>query len=97
MFLILFSLLAVAGEIIIANNTRITYDFGHQIKPYIANEIKLISDGNSTIFDANKFRIGFRYKMNNYIRIDPHLFVDNKRKDSWVFSPGPALRIDFTY
>ena len=99
MLLVFLSLLnlAFAGEIIIANNTRITYDFGSDIKPYIANEIKLVSDGFITTFDANKFRLGFRYKINDYIRIDPHLFIDNKRKDDWRFSPGPALRVDLTF
>ncbi len=86
-----------AGTIIIANNTRVTYDFGHEVQPYIANEIKIVSDKTATTFDANKFRIGFRYKINNHVRIDPHLFIDNKRKDNWIFSPGPALRIDLTY
>ena len=33
--------------------------------------------------NANKFRVGFRYKINDHVRIDPHLFVDNKRKDDW--------------
>ena len=89
--------IASAGKIIVANNTRITYDFGHEIQPYIANEVKFISSLSSTIFDANKFRVGFRYKINDYVRIDPHLFVDNKLKDDWVFSPGPGLRLDITY
>ena len=99
MFLLLFSLLGVsyANELIVANNTRLTYDFGHEIKPYVANEIKLVSDGTNIVFDTNKFRLGFRYKINDYIRVDPHLFVDNKRKDNWVFSPGPAIRLDLTY
>ena len=88
---------ATAGELIVANNLRITYDFGSDIKPYIANEVKLISDFESMIFDANKFRLGARYKVSNHVRIDPHLFVDNKRKDDWVFSPGPAIRIDVTF
>ena len=96
MFLIFLINLAIAGEIIIANNTRVTYDFGHEIKPYIANEIKFISKGKITEFDANKFRIGFRYKLNDNIRIDPHIFVDNKQKNNWVFSPGPGVRVDFT-
>lgn len=99
MFLLLFLLsnAAKGGELIIANNTRITYDFGYEIKPYVANEIKLINNGINTTFDANKFRLGFRYKVNDYIRIDPHLFIDNKRKDDWAFSPGPAIRLDLTY
>tara|TARA_Y100000593_G_C4286330_1_gene325683 strand:+ start:1386 stop:1685 length:300 start_codon:yes stop_codon:yes gene_type:complete len=99
MFLFLSLLLnsALAGEIIIANNTRVTYDFGSEIKPYIANEIKIVSDDIGPVFDANKFRLGFRYKVNDYIRIDPHLQIDNKRKNDWVFAPGPAIRIDLTY
>ena len=97
LFLSLFLNSALAGEIIIANNTRVTYDFGSEIKPYIANEIKIVSDGIDTTFDANKFRLGFRYKVNDYIRIDPHLQIDNKRKNDWAFVPGPAIRIDLTY
>ena len=95
-FLSLFSSV-YAGKLIVANNTRITYDLGHVIQPYIANEIKIVNDFTSTTFDANKFRLGFRYKINDHVRIDPHLSIDNKRKDNWVFSPGPALRIDLTY
>jgi len=94
---ILLAGIASAAEIIIANNLRVTYDFGHEIKPYIANEVKIIKDSDNTIFDSNKFRAGARYKINDYVRIDPHLFVDNKRKDDWVFSPGPALRIDVAF
>ena len=96
MFLLLFGI-ANAGQLIVANNTRVTYDFGHEIKPYVANEIKIINDGTNITFDANKFRLGFRYKINDNIRIDPHLQIDNKRKDNWVFSPGPAIRLDLTY
>ena len=97
MFLLCSLIAASAGKIIVANNTRVTYDFGHDIKPYIANEIKIVGNGFNTIIGANKFRLGFRYKINDYVRIDPHLFIDNKRKDDWIFSPGPAVRIDLTY
>jgi len=86
-----------AGKIVIANNTRVTYDFGHEIKPYVANEIKLITDDGNTIFDANKFRLGFRYKTNEHVRLDPHWFVDNKQKNDWVFEHGAALRLDITF
>jgi len=89
--------IAIAGKVIVTNNLRITYDVSHEVKPYIANEIKIIKDDDYIEFDSNKFRVGARYKINDHIRIDPHLFVDNKRKDSWVFSPGPAVRIDFTF
>ena len=37
-----------AGKIVVANNLRVTYDFGHEIKPYIANEIKIITTNGST-------------------------------------------------
>jgi hypothetical protein len=97
LMLSLFISTAEAGELIVANNTRITYDFGHDVKPYIANEIKIVSDGLNMTFDANKFRVGARYKINDYVRIDPHLAVDNKRKDDWIFSPGPAIRLDITF
>ena len=98
MFLLLLLLnTSAAGKIIVANNTRISYDFGHEIQPYIASEIKFVSNSKSTVFDSNKLRLGFRYKINDNIRIDPHLFIDNKRKDNWAFSPGPALRIDLKY
>ena len=95
MFLLLFGL-ATAGELIVTNNTRITYDFDYDIKPYIANEVKIVRNSINTSIDANKFRLGFRYKINDQVRIDPHLFVDNKRKDNWIFSAGPAIRLDLT-
>ena len=86
-----------AGKYIVANNTRITYDYGSKIKPYIANEVKFTNDIGGTVFDANKFRFGFRYKVRDNFRIDPHIFIDNKLKRSWAFGIGPALRIDITY
>ena len=88
---------SAAGELIIANNLRVTYDFGYEVKPYIANEVKFVKDGDVTEFDSNKFRVGARYKINHHVRIDPHLFADNKRKDGWAFSTGPAIRVDFTF
>jgi len=84
-------------KLIIANNTRITYDYGSEVKPYIANEVKIVDDGINTTFTANKFRLGFRYKLNDNIRFDPHLFVDNKLKDDWQLSLGPAIRLDIVY
>ena len=86
-----------ASKLILANNTRLTYDYGRDIKPYIANEVKFTNDVNGTVFSANKFRLGFRYKINDNVRIDPHIFMDNKLKDSWAFAFGPALRLDITY
>ena len=86
-----------ADKFIVANNTRLTYDYGSDIKPYIANEVAFTSDVNGTVFSANKFRLGFRYKINDNVRIDPHVFMDNKLKDNWAFGFGPALRLDITY
>jgi len=85
-----------AGKIIVTNNVRVTYDFDYEIKPYIANEIKFTSDGTSSAFAANKFRLGFRYKINDYVRIDPHWFIDNKQKNDWAFEHGVGLRLDVT-
>jgi hypothetical protein len=84
-------------KIIIANNMRITYDYGSNVKPYVANEVKIVDDGTNTTFVANKFRFGFRYKLSDQVRLDPHIFVDNKLKDNWIPIPGPAIRIDITY
>jgi hypothetical protein len=89
--------LSHAGEFIIANNTRITYDYGSEIKPYVATEMKFVYNGMNTTFESNKFRLGFRYKINQHVRIDPHLFVDNKKLEAWTLSMGPAIRLDLTY
>ena len=86
-----------ADKFIVANNTRLTYDYGSDVKPYIANEVKFTNDVNGTVFSANKFRLGFRYEVNDNFRIDPHMFMDNKLKDNWALGFGPALRIDITY
>ena len=86
-----------AGKIVVANNTRVTYDFGHEIKPYIANEVKFISDSGNTTFNANKFRLGFRYNTNEHVRIDPHWYIQNKYKNDWVFDHGLGLRLDVTF
>ena len=86
-----------ANKFIMANNTRRTYDYGSEIKPYIANEVKFTNDASGTVFSANKFRLGFRYEVNDNFRIDPHVFMDNKLKDNWAYGFGPALRIDITY
>lgn len=88
---------ASSPKFVIANNTRITYDYGSKVKPYVANEVKIVDDGVNTTFTANKFRLGFRYKLSNNVRLDPHIFVDNKLKDDWVYALGPALRVDITY
>jgi len=89
--------ISYANKFIVANNTRLTYDYGSEIKPYIANEVKFTNDDKGTVFSANKFRLGFRYEVNDNFRIDPHMFMDNKLKDNWAFGFGPALRIDITY
>jgi hypothetical protein len=86
-----------SNKFIVANNTRLTYDYGSEVKPYIANEVKFTNDINGTVFSANKLRLGFRYKINDNIRFDPHVFMDNKLKDGWAFAFGPALRLDITY
>ena len=79
LLVILLTGLATAGEIIVANNTRITYDFGHEVKPYIANEFKLVNDGKNTLFDSNKFRIGARYKINDYVSNATDVYLKEKK------------------
>ena len=97
MFALLIPTVSHANKFIVANNTRLTYDYGREVKPYVANEVKFTNDVNGTVFSANKLRLGFRYKINDNIRIDPHVFMDNKLKDGWAFAFGPALRLDITY
>lgn len=96
-FVLLAPIDALSSKFIIANNTRLTYDYGSDVKPYIANEVKFTNDISGTVFSANKLRLGFRYKINDNVRIDPHVFMDNKLEDSWAFAFGPALRLDITY
>lgn len=81
----------------IINNTRLEFDVGREVNPYVANEVTLVSHNFGNILDKNKFRVGIRHKANDYIKIDPHLFIQRQRENDWTFEYGPTLRIDVNF
>ena len=98
MFLIFLMGLVYAGPFVsIVNNTRIEFDVGAQVKPYVANEVALNPHDLGNILDKNKFRIGIRHKANDYVKLDPHVFIQNQRKNNWALEYGPTLRIDVNF
>jgi len=94
MFFALLTSLTYAGvSVSIINNTRFEFDVGALAKPYVANEVAFNVGG----FDKNKFRVGIRHKANDYIKLDPHIFIQNQRKNDWALEYGPTFRIDFNF
>ena len=81
----------------IVNNTRFEFDIGHPVKPYVANEVALNPHDVGNILDKNKFRVGIRHKANDYVKFDPHIFIQNQRKNDWKLEYGPTLRIDVSF
>tara|TARA_R110000824_G_scaffold88189_7_gene216928 strand:+ start:2297 stop:2596 length:300 start_codon:yes stop_codon:yes gene_type:complete len=84
-------------SISIVNNTRFEFDIGAEVKPYISNEVALNPHDFGSVLDKNKFRVGIRHKTNDYIKFDPHIFIQNQRKNNWVLEFGPTLRIDVNF
>ena len=84
-------------SVVIVNNTRFEFDVGAQVKPYVANEVALNPHDLGTVLDKNKFRIGIRHKANDYVKLDPHLFILNQRKNEWALEYGPTLRMDINF
>ena len=98
MFFAFLTGVANAGfSISIVNNTRFEFDVGAQVKPYIANEIALNPHDFGSVLDKNKFRVGIRHKANDYVKLDPHIFIQNQRKNDWILEYGPTLRIDVNF
>ena len=98
MFLAIFMSTAHAGfSVSIINNTRFEFDIGKSIRPYVANEVALNPHDLGNTLDKNKFRVGIRHKANNYIKLDPHFFIQNQRKNDWELECGPTLRIDVSF
>ena len=98
MFLFLITSLANAGvSATIVNNTRVEFDVGAQVKPYVANEVALNPHDFGSLLDKNKFRLGVRHKANDHVKLDPHLFIQNQRKNNWILEYGPTLRIDVNF
>ena len=98
MFLTFLAGLVYAGPFVsIVNNTRIEFDVGEQVKPYVANEVALNPHDLGSILDKNKFRIGIRHKANDYVKLDPHVFIQNQRRNNWALEYGSTLRIDVNF
>ncbi len=99
MFFTLLVRLAYAGvSLSIVNNTRLEFNAGTQLSVYVANEIQtVLGSHNSYVLDKNKFRVGIRHKANDYVKLDPHIFLQNQRKNDWALEYGPTLRIDVNF
>ncbi len=81
----------------IVNNTRVEFNVGREVSPYIANEVALNPHDVGNALDKNKFRIGVRHKANDYVKLDPHVFIQHQRKNEWAVEYGPTLRIDVNF
>ena len=98
MFLALLMSVATAGvSVSIVSNTRFEFDIGTQVKPYLANEVALNPHDFGNVLNKNKFRIGIRHKANDYVKLDPHIFIQNQRKNNWTLEYGPTLRLDINF
>tara|TARA_Y100000593_G_C4237568_1_gene300400 strand:- start:177 stop:473 length:297 start_codon:yes stop_codon:yes gene_type:complete len=98
MFLALLMGIANAGvTAVIVNNTRVEFDVGAQVKPYVANEVALNPHDFGNVLNKNKFRLGIRHKANDHVKLDPHLFIQHQRKNDWALEYGPTLRLDINF
>jgi hypothetical protein len=99
MFLIFLTLLAQAHfSILIVNNTRVEFDVGAPFNPYVANEFVFNPDDKfGLILEKNKFRVGLRYKVNDFLKADPHFYIQHQRESDWGLEYGPTLRLDLSY
>ena len=98
MFLALLMGIANAGvTAVIVNNTRVEFDIGAQVKPYVANEVALNPHDFGNVLNKNKFRLGIRHKANDHVKLDPHLFIQHQRKNDWALEYGPPLRLDINF
>lgn len=95
--MILAGIASAAVSATIVNNTRVEFDVGAQIKPYVANEIALNPHDFGSLLGKNKFRLGIRHKANDHVKLDPHLFVQHQRKNDWALEYGPTLRLDINF
>ena len=99
MFLVDFLMsLAHAGvSVAIINNTRFEFDVGAPILPYVSNEVALNSHDFGNILDKNKLRFGIRHQASDYVKLDPHIFLQHQRINDWKLEYGPTLRIDVDF
>jgi hypothetical protein len=96
-FLFLIGLAQADFSVSIVNNTRFEFDVGATVKPYFSNEVALNPHDFGNVLDKNKFRVGIRHKANDHVKLDPHIFIQNQRKNDWKLEYGPTLRIDVNF
>ena len=94
-FLMNFANAAVALTIV--NNTRFEFDLGALATPYFSNEFALRPHELGNILIKDKFRVGMRYKYNDRLKLDPHLYLQSQRKNDWKLDYGSTIRLDFTF
>ena len=82
-------------SVTVKNKTTLEFNIDTEIKSYIAHEITI--SAKTLILEDYKFFIGSKYKTSDYIKLDPHWFIQTQRKNDWIFEYGPALRIDFKF
>ena len=99
MFLIVFFITFAQADVsvTIVNNTRFELDIGKEVMPYMANEVTLNPHDFGNALGKNKFRFGIRHQANDYIKLDPHVFLQHQRKNNWKLEYGPTLRIDVNF
>jgi len=81
----------------IVNNTRLEFDTGSRSTLYVANEVSLRPYELGSVMDKNKFRLGIRHKVDNNVKLDPHIYIQNQRKNDWALEYGPTLRLDVSF
>ena len=97
LFVLMMSIANAGVTATIVNNTRVEFGVGAQVKPYVSNEIALNPHDFGNAFEKNKFRLGIRHKANDHVKLDPHIFIQNQRKNDWALEYGPTLRIDINF
>lgn len=98
MFFALLMSIANAGVLVsIVNNTRVEFDTEARATLYVANEMAFNPHDFGNVLDKNKFRLGIRHKVDNNLKLDPHIFIQNKRENDWALEYGPTLRIDVNF
>jgi hypothetical protein len=99
----MFSLLFLMGvanadvSMTIVNNTRLEFDTGSKATLYVANEVSLKPYELGSVVDKNKFRLGIRHKVDNNMKLDPHIYIQNQRMNDWALEYGPTLRLDVSF
>ena len=107
MFLFLLSMISVVEarpSLILKNKTTLEFEIYRDYRPYIAEELTIHRSGFSLndpngqhMVNAFKAMFGIKYSDADFIKIDPHGYITNRRDNAWQMTYGPALRIDVTF